>query len=137
MIPSRRKVFQILGAWLLLPLPTQLAYGRSTNCSDRSALVSDLIDQLKVWPSSAYQVGSDYINNNPKEASFDTLFRLVLTGPDIQETRSVLLQRPKLNDFIAAKIRGDFNTGNISVVDGWFLSRTESRIFSLYYLSKN
>jgi len=65
----------------------------------------------------------------PNESSSQALASLILDG--IPWTSRVRLSAGTLRDAIRDRSRRDFGAGDIVVVDGWVLSRTEVRLYAL------
>jgi hypothetical protein len=73
-------------------------------------------------------IGMAYIKMNPAENTNPVLTNLILAG---KET-------PKKNDAVAEmienKIKDDFTSKNILIINGWIISRTEARQCALFSL---
>ncbi len=76
------------------------------------------------------KLGSDYIKNHPSENTKQILKNFLLDGKNGRKLDSSSI----LNE-LNRKIKLDFETNNIIVLDGWILSKTEARLCALFSLS--
>ena len=76
-------------------------------------------------------IGKAYCETNAEECNQPALEKHLLDdgGKPFAKTNT-----SALDDFLQQKITHEFKTGNIAIVKGWILSRTEARQIALYSL---
>lgn len=76
-------------------------------------------------------IGKSYCELYPEECNPSSLEKLLLTneGKPFSKTDS-----SDLEEFLSQKINDEFRTGELAIVNGWVLSRTEARQVALYSL---
>lgn len=87
------------------------------------AVIGDLTREHQ----SAIAVGRRYLEAHPEER--DPLVLLTLLGFDLTSAASIRAT-------VRARSRADFASGDIVILDGWVLARTESRAFALMVLAE-
>lgn len=75
-------------------------------------------------------IGKAYVQQMPEEAKPSTLFGYLTADAAGQRINSA----PALSGKLEEKIQQDFNKGNIVIIKGWVLSRTEARQCAYFYL---
>ncbi|MES9845562.1 MAG: hypothetical protein ABW162_04075 [Candidatus Sedimenticola sp. PURPLELP] len=120
---SRRTVM----AWLAgLPLLPTRALSAPPNHPLNSP-VSDLRQIMSNgYHEDAEKLGKSYLAMFPSEASEAQLLELVFEGAESPPDNNNALKRA-----LALKQHNDFKSGNLVLVDDWYLSRTEARIYAL------
>lgn len=81
------------------------------------------------------QIGVAYRSATPREDAEPELTRLLLTAPD--GTSVPADDRAAIRRMLEQRVRDDFETGSIRVVDGWILSVTEARQCALFSMTSS
>ena len=76
-------------------------------------------------PPSA--IGHQYLQSFSQEGHCAFLEKAIIGNQRLQDAK-------QLRTFLAQKREHDFRTGDIAIVDGWVLSRTEARVCALMTL---
>lgn len=74
-------------------------------------------------------LGKYYLEQQPEERSANRL-ALALFGSNSMRLQS-LFEQAGLQQAVGRQHDQDFRDGNVLVVDGWVLTRTEARVFAL------
>ncbi len=137
MSPTRRKFLCGFGGVALVSVSSKYANSHYQHLDQNHRDVLSVLDDLVVQPECARVIGKQYLHQYPHEADVATLIGLILQNSP----------RPLSNDYdgagmtsvsqISRNIRNDFAVGQIVVVDGWYLSKTEARICSIYCFENN
>jgi hypothetical protein len=118
MTPRRRFILLAAGAAAL----PRLAFARGIGPrSDAARLTAALAD-----PASAAKLGRAYRMRYPSEAQGEALAALIFASLP-RAARGAADLRPLLR----ARVHADFAEGQVVRLDGWILSRTESRLAAL------
>ena len=81
---------------------------------------------------SARALGIRYVAATPSEADAPALRRLVLARLCDSEAATNTSARPiNLRQALRRKISEDFSAGDVIILDGWVMSRTECRVCAL------
>ena len=83
-------------------------------------------------PESARAIGAEYLRQYPAEAAVNTLIELIGVVGAGQDGR---FQASALTAMLQRRIAQDFETDTIVQVNGWILSRTESRLCAIWALA--
>ena len=123
---SRRQTLQQLGLALGSAVLAAAAHavpirGRSAADADLAAAAGGLIAHRH----SAAVVGAHYLAAFDSENSAERLAKAIREGMPADG-------RPIDERFLLARIRADFERGEIVNLQGWVLSRTEARLFALF-----
>jgi hypothetical protein len=76
---------------------------------------------------AARDIGRRYLRSFSQETNRAFLQRTITGGERLQDAK-------QLRTLLAQKREQDFRTGDIAIVDGWVLSRTEARVCALVAL---
>jgi hypothetical protein len=79
---------------------------------------------LFVEPGAPRTIGHEYLHAFPRERSRAFLQRAITGGAPLHDT-------PQLRTLLVRKREHDFLIGDVAIVDGWILSRTEARACAL------
>ena len=113
MTPLTRRDLLTLGALALFPRPP---YRYAAARDDLDAWLRDAID-----PEAVAAAAKAYRAKYPAEST-ETIRREVLAG---------LRKNSKLAEHLRRKVRDDFRSDRVDLLDGWVLSRTEGRLLAL------
>lgn len=119
----------LVGASQLFPLQKVLASG------DSEARPSDKLCQVCNCRESASVIGREYLRIAPDEAHKSVLVDLICQGSPLNQGSLPVSDIPTARMALQELIRKDFELGRTVLVNGWLLSRTESRICALITLS--
>jgi hypothetical protein len=112
---DRRKFIQLgaLGAAAALPF---------SHCTDAGGAQPAFLN-MTLGKDLVKDIGKLYLKTHPSEASKKKLSALIDgTGTSSQSS-------------VSLKIKDEFNTGKVVLVNGWILSVTEARQSAFYYLN--
>ena len=129
---SRRQVLWGMVMAAAVPATLKLQDRRSSKRTMDSAASSiDHTLQLFTVTASAITLGRAYLRRYPDEDSLESLVShlpLHIRDDCLAESDTEL---SSLQERIRLQVRNDFKTGNCVRIDGWVLSRTESRACAL------
>lgn len=132
----RRKILTFLAGVSFLPLTSRIiGTPGAGSLWDRQQLIARLSRFVKET-ESAKAIGHRYLTLAPAEANFDTLMIRLYPGGNRQQRRATIVDQNAFARELRSRIREDFRTGNVAVIDGWYLSRTELRICATVALTK-
>jgi hypothetical protein len=80
-------------------------------------------------PRGATAVGRRYLRSHPEEASAAWLSRTLFGAESVQETGSDGLEL--LRERVRTGRAQDFRDGDVVILDGWAVTRTEARLLAL------
>jgi hypothetical protein len=83
-------------------------------------------------PGSGREIGRVYLAKCPEEAGASALTPLILSSLSLEEGDVAGLEFQALSAKVAMRVRSDFEQGDIVDIDGWILSRTETRLCALW-----
>jgi len=90
----------------------------------------DTLCRLLDW-KTIYSLGDAYLHQHPGESSIKLLLNN-LTCEHSAESKKML--KYQLLNKIEEQVKLDFNSGNVIVLEGWVLARTEARQCALFFL---
>lgn len=130
--PSTRRTF--LG--LVLTGSAGAAFGSRAQAStagrtSREAALLVALTGIFRNRESAARIGERYLRETPHEARTDVLAARIVE-PGAAATR---VDAASVQGHAKARVQADFEAGEMVVVDGWMLARTEARLCGLVYLS--
>ncbi|MBW2421258.1 MAG: hypothetical protein JRH19_22135 [Deltaproteobacteria bacterium] len=131
MTPTRRELLlSSLGFVVGLAAGSDGARARSP----REAAAGGLLDGV-AHPDSTRAVGWAYLRRHPEEADEQRLIE-ALVGEDSELRAALQAQHPKrVRSRLRRRHRDDFGAQRTVVLEGWVLSRTETRLAALAALS--
>lgn len=119
----------LISAFQFFPLREVLASGGPADqLSDRLSKVFDCRESASV-------IGQEYLRIAPKEAHKTVLLDLMCQGSLSNQERLLVSDIPAARSVLQEWIRKDFELGRTVLVNGWFLSQTETRLCALTALS--
>lgn len=124
---NRRNFIRLTAAGTLAIGVPLIYQGCSEVPTDESVTTPQLLS-LILDPETLKETGERYRNQYSNEDNDRKLVKLILEGSsgNIED----------LNAYIGEKIHRDFNSGNMVMVDGWFLSVTEARQCALFSINQ-
>jgi len=91
--------------------------------------LSYILDKEKIT-----EIGESYIGDLQENINQKYLKKLILDGYDIKDSSNLSTDTAPIFDFLTQKIKHDFDTNNIILIDGWILSKTEAQQCAYYFL---
>jgi hypothetical protein len=79
--------------------------------------------------ASGKRLGLEYIARFPEEADLTFLERKITADIDVPDVQSGNLAT--IRRMLTARIRADFEQGNVVTLEGWMLARTELRMCAI------
>ena len=101
---------------------------------DLRAAAEALIDTLD-RRDLADEIGKNYLDAYGPEHAFESLARGLLESIGVNIEHATLVSAETLKKALSARIRDDFTRESVSIVNGWLLSETESRLCAMAYLA--
>jgi hypothetical protein len=119
----RRRI--LAGALLALThgLPFSRAFGLAPQDLAQPPNVSSDDFLARIW------LGKRYLELHPEERSANRI-AYILFGDELVSVRD-LIGCTDRRQFVLQRHEDDFRDGNVVVIDGWVLTRTEARVFAL------
>lgn len=129
---GRRRFLRIsFTAIMAVATRSLFAAGNAAVARDPPRPALRLVDSLEHAERAAV-VGRAYLATAPREADVTVLMQKIMREGD---TRLFEMLRKDDDDglrgFLTQRVRRDFRDGDVVLVRGWVLSRTESRVYAL------
>lgn len=131
---SRRKILGCIG--MLLPGAFLLSFARGTKAKE-VAVPNWLRQMADLFPEfeNASQIGRRYLELTPGERDARVLASAVSKSIE-GSPPALLVDRDRFRSKATHAVRRDFESGNVIMIDGWVLSRTEAQICGLVTLGQ-
>lgn len=104
----------------------------ATQSAGRFSGAATRLRALVPAPTSAREIGRIYLAQCPEEHGVPALTRLILSSMSLGEREAIALDRQVLATTLTSRVRADFEKGETVEIDGWILSRTETRLCALW-----
>jgi len=121
--PIRRKIL----AGALLALANGLAFSRALGTPSRRFSGPPKVSSNDL--RTMICLGQQYLKLHPEEGSAKRI-AYTLFGDELVSVRS-LIDCTDRRQLVLRRHKEDFRDGNVVVIDGWVLTRTEARVFAL------
>lgn len=131
---KRRHFIQISTASTALVIFPILSCNSDSNLVEKltqSTLITNIYDDRTI-----HEIGKIYLELFPEEADKDILIG-ILKGDFDNEKLTHSSGKSELQESIRLKIKNDFNSDHTIIVDGWILSKTETRQCALLSIINN